>query len=132
MIASRGIITDISDRLGHAVFEEQAGIISEHRVPDSRFHAHAGSASRDHEIAGIQCLEDVIQSGLIKAAEPSLVKDDVQDESAPESHDHATGRPTHSQFPRADCRSYPKGCCGTYATLLVTIAKEFARHKCYS
>src|SRR6266403_1700212 len=77
MIASRGIVTDIPDRLGHAVFEEQAGIISEHRVPYSRFHAHAGSASGNHEIAGIQCLEDVIQSGLIKAAEPSLVKDNV-------------------------------------------------------
>src|SRR5438132_1335274 len=77
MIAARGIITDIPYRLGHAVTEEQAGIISEHRVPDGRFHAHAGSASGDHEIPGVQCLEDVIQSGLIKAAEPSLVKDDV-------------------------------------------------------
>jgi len=63
MIASRGILTDIPDRLGHAVFEEQAGIISEHRVPDGRFHAHAGGASGDHEIVGVQCLEDVIQSG---------------------------------------------------------------------
>src|SRR6202158_2081485 len=77
MIASRGIITDIPDRLGHAVSEEQAGIISEHRVPDGRFHAHAGSASGDHEIAGVQCLENVMQSGLIKAAEASLVKDNV-------------------------------------------------------
>ena len=77
MIASRGIITDIPDRLGHAVFEEQAGIISEHRVPDGRFHAHAGGASGDHEIAGVLCLEDVIQSGLIKAAESILPNDQV-------------------------------------------------------
>lgn len=56
MIASRGTITDIPDRLGHAVFEEQAGIISEHRVPDGRFHAHAGSASGDHEIAAFSVL----------------------------------------------------------------------------
>jgi len=56
----------------------------------------------------------------------------LQDESAPESHDHAAGPSTRSQSPRADNRSYPKGCCGTYATLLVTIAREFTRHKCYS
>src|ERR1700757_3160501 len=77
MIASRGMVTDIPDRLGHAVFEEQAGIISEHRVSDGRFHAHAGSASGNHEIAGVQSLEDVIQSGLIKAAEASFIKDNV-------------------------------------------------------
>src|SRR5438477_10028120 len=77
MIASCGIVTDIPDRLGHAVFEQQAGIISEHRVSDGRFHAHAGSASGDHKIAGVQCLEDVSQSSLIKAAEASLVKDNV-------------------------------------------------------
>src|ERR1700745_1158632 len=77
MIASRGIVTDIPDRLGHAVFEEQAGIISEHRVPDGRFHANTGSASGNHEIEVVQLFEDVIKSGLIKAAEASLVKDNV-------------------------------------------------------
>src|SRR5215475_5516716 len=72
MIASCGIVTDC-----HAVFEEQAGIISEHRVPDGRFHSHAVSASGDHEAARVECLENVIQSGLIKTAEASLVKDNV-------------------------------------------------------
>ncbi len=78
MIASRRIITDIADRLSHAVFEEQAGIISEHRVPDGRFHAHAGSASGDHEIAGVQCLEDCYPIRvLIKPTETGLVKKNV-------------------------------------------------------
>ena len=57
---------------------------------------------------------------------------DLQGESVLQSRDHGAGPPKDSQYPRSNNRFYAKGCCGTYATLFVTIAKESTGHKCYS
>ena len=66
-----------SHGLGRAIFQQDTRIVSEHGIPDRRFHAHARGASDEDEVFRIELSKDGIQVGLIKAAVAMLVKDDI-------------------------------------------------------
>src|SRR6185436_12605600 len=74
MVASR---QSIPDWLTHAIGQQHRQIVSEHGVPNSRFHADTRGTARDDQMRDPQFPQAHIEVGLKEPAEPGLVDDVV-------------------------------------------------------
>ena len=62
----------LADRLGHAVGQQQALVVAEHRVAHRGLHADAGRAAGDDELLRAGRAQRRVEVGAVEAAEARL------------------------------------------------------------